>query len=384
MKFIVAPDSFKESLTAVQASQAMAKGIKQVFPEADIRMTPIADGGEGTCEVITQALGGEIYHTQVAGPLGEPTIATFGYVTDTRTAVIEVAEAIGIHLVPEESRDIWKASSFGVGQLLKTVLNHGATRIILGLGGSVTNDGGVGMLSALGLRVLDTAGSPLPATPLGLKQCASVEFTALDSRWNNVEIIIASDVTSPATGPGGASYIFGMQKGAHESDLPVLDKAIGRWVSALEDASNLVIDDHPGSGAAGALATGLLTFFNASIEPGADLILNLVNYADHCDEDCIVFTGEGKIDNQTSFGKGPARVAQLSKELGARVFAFGGLIEETANDLIPNCFDAVIPINRNIGDLTNALNSAEKNLYDASTMLCHILNASGGGKEKSQ
>lgn len=375
MKFIVAPDSFKESLTAVQASNAMAKGIKQVFPGSDIRITPIADGGEGTCEVITHALGGEIHYAQVAGPLGAPTSAAFGYVSDSRTAIIEVAEVIGIHLVPEKSRDIWNASSFGMGQLLETVLDHGATRIILGLGGSVTNDGGAGMLSALGLRILDATGNPLPATPLGLRKCASVEFSNFDSRWNNVEITIASDVTSPATGPNGASYIFGKQKGATEADLPILDEAIDRWVNALEDASNLSIDGHPGAGAAGAIATGLLAFFNVSIEPGAELILNLINYADHCDEDCIVFTGEGKIDNQTAFGKGPTRVAKLSKELGAQVFAFGGLVEKTANDLIPEYFDAVIPINRNIGDLANALTTAEENLYEASMMLCHILNA---------
>ena len=376
MKFIVAPDSFKESLSAVQASHAIAEGIRKVFPDSDVRLIPIADGGEGTCEVITQALNGDIHYTKITGPLGEQTRAKFGYVTSTHTAIIEVAEAIGIHLVPEDMRDIWNASSVGVGQLLQQVLDLGATKIIMGLGGSVTNDGGVGMLNALGVQVLDSSGAPLPATPRGLEHCVSVDFSAVDARWKNVQIVIASDVISPATGADGATYIFGRQKGACQADLPALDKAISKWVRALEKASSLQINDYPGSGAAGALATGLVAFFNASIKPGADLILNLVNYSDHCDNDCIVFTGEGKIDNQTAFGKGPARVAELSKELGAQVFAFGGLIDETAQDLVPTYFDAVIPINRDIGDLHNALNTAEENLYEASIMLCHILNAS--------
>lgn len=375
MKFIVAPDSFKESLSAVQASNAIAKGIRKVFPDPDIRLIPIADGGEGTCEVITHALGGEIHHTQVAGPMGEQTRAKFGYVFDNQTAIVEVAEAIGIHLVAEDARNIWSANSFGVGQLLQKVLDLGATRVILGLGGSVTNDGGVGMLNALGVQALDFSGSPLPATPRGLEQCVSVDFSALDPRWDDVQIIIASDVVSPATGPNGATHIFGQQKGARTTDLPALDNVISKWVKALENASSREINDYPGAGAAGAIATGLLAFFNVSITPGADLILDLVNYSDHCDKDCIVFTGEGKIDNQTAFGKGPARVAQLSKELGAQVFAFGGLIDKTADDLIPTYFDAVIPITRSIGDLQNALATAEENLSEASIMLCHILNA---------
>ncbi|WP_080796425.1 glycerate kinase [Corynebacterium pacaense] len=375
MRFIIAPDSFKESLSASQAALAMAAGIERVFVDADIRLIPIADGGEGTCEVITQALGGEIHRVQVRGPLGMETTAAFGYAPDSGTAIIEVAEAIGIHLIPAASRDIWRACSFGVGQLLQTALDMGAQRIILGLGGSVTNDGGAGMLHALGVRVLDSAGSPLPATPRGLQQCTSVDWSAVDPRWQEVEIVIASDVTSPATGPEGATYVFGPQKGAQLEDLPALDTAIGRWVTALEEASGRAIGEHPGAGAAGALATGLLAFFDATITPGADLILDLVDFSGQCDEDCIVFTGEGKIDAQTAVGKGPARVAELARKRGARAFAFGGLVDEGAQKLLPELFDAVIPINRSVGDLAGALAGAQGNLREASAMVCHILAA---------
>lgn len=375
MKFIVAPDSFKESLSGPQAAKAMATGIRNVFPEATVYSLPIADGGEGTCEVITNALGGRILQTLVTGPLGKATTAKFGFIAESQTAVIEVAEVIGIHLITPSERDIWRSSSTGVGELLQKTLEMGASRIILGLGGTVTNDGGVGMMSALGVHALDSAGNRISPTPLGLRKCTSVDPSRLDPRWKNVEILIASDVTSPATGPNGATYVFGTQKGAKSEDLPVLESAITNWVTALEENSPNEIRSSPGVGAAGALALGLFAYFNVSVESGADLILDLVAFADHCDEDAIVFTGEGKIDYQTRYGKGPARVAELSKQKSAQVFAFGGLIDQSASELIPELFDAVVPITRSIGDLEKAFLSAETNLVEASTMLCQVIQA---------
>lgn len=375
MKFIVAPDSFKESLSSYQAAKALSTGIRNVFPEAEIRSMPIADGGEGTCEVVTYALGGTIVQTQVTGPLGKPTKAKFGFISESQTAVIEAAEAIGIHLVEPNERDIWSASSTGVGELLQEALKLGASRIILGLGGTVTNDGGVGMMSALGVHALDSEGNRISPTPRGLQKCALIDASEIDPNWKSVEVLIASDVTSPATGETGATYIFGTQKGAGPEDLPSLDCAITNWVNALEEGTQNEIGHLPGTGAAGALGLGLIAYLDASISSGAELILELLGFTSHCDKHTIVFTGEGKIDNQTKYGKGPARVAELSRRIGAQVYAFGGLIDQSASDLIPAYFDAVIPITRSIGDLETALSKAEANLADASTMLCRVISS---------
>ncbi|ALC07117.1 glycerate kinase [Corynebacterium deserti GIMN1.010] len=375
MKFVLAPDSFKESLSSLDAVEALAAGIQEVYPHAHITKVPMADGGEGTCEVITNILGGEFISINVHDPLGAATTARFGFVAQSKTAIIEVAEAIGIHLIEAEARDIWAAQSFGVGELLTEALNQGAQKIILGLGGTVTNDGGAGMLSALGVQFKDKNGNTLDPTPRNLSACTSLDTSDLDPRWRTVEIILASDVTSPATGKEGATYIFGPQKGATPDSLEELDKSIATLVRALELHTGKAIDSLPGAGAAGALPIGLFALFSADMTPGADLILDLVKFDDLCTPDSFVLTGEGRIDNQTAVGKGPARVASRAKAQGSKVFAFGGLIDSSSTELTPALFDAIIPINRDVGDLKTALESAGPNLSRAAAMSCSILEA---------
>lgn len=375
MKFVLAPDSFKESLSSLDVVDALSEGIQRVFPYAQIQKIPMADGGEGTCEVITNIFGGEFINVDVQGPLGKPIQARFGYIEKSKTAVIEVAEAIGIHLIKPEERDIWSANSFGVGQLLNEALNQGAKKIILGLGGTVTNDGGAGMLSALGVKLLNDGGHVIEPTPKTLSSCASINTSDLNPLWGDIEITLASDVTSPATGVSGASYIFGRQKGASSNDLQHLDTGIAALVQTLELHTDKKINNLAGAGAAGALPIGLFALFKTHMVPGADLILDLINFDDQCTPESIVFTGEGRIDNQTVFGKGPARVAERAKQKGSKVFAFGGSVDNSASDLIPGLLDAIIPINRDIGDLESALKQTRTNLVKASEMTCRILSS---------
>lgn len=355
MKIVIAPDSFKESLTAVEACAAMAAGVRDILPDAEIIEIPMADGGEGTAHAFAAALDLEQHTTAVTGPLGDPVEAHWG--SDSATAVVELAEAAGIHLVVPVDRDIWAADTRGVGELLNAALDTTPQALIIGLGGSVTTDGGLGLLAALGVIAVDTDGHPAD-----LRHAAGITGE-LDPRWDDVQVVIAGDVDNPLCGPTGAAAVFGPQKGATDSDIPELDKALNHWADLLADytgTDSATIRDTPGAGAAGGVGAALLSVLHAEMRSGADLLLDLVGFRRQVADADLVLTGEGKIDAQTGHGKAPARVAEAAGQVP--VVAFGGRVDAAAECLVPGILTGTIGI-------SDPASSLEENLADAGTNL---------------
>lgn len=322
MKILLAPDSFKGALSAPDAAQAMANGLRRVLPAAECILLPIADGGEGTLDALLSATSGQRFTQTVMGPLGELVSASWGLLGDGETAVVELAEAAGLTLVPPERRDPKTATTFGVGELLLAATSYpGIRRIIIGLGGSATNDGGAGLLSALGVRFMDANSDVLPPGGAALQYLAAVDISGLRLDPATVELFIACDVDNPLTGPHGASAIFGPQKGATPEDVALLDAALERYGEVLQTPSR------PGSGAAGGTAFGLLYLFpHAQLRPGIDLVLDAIRFDEHLKDASFVLTGEGRLDGQTLGGKAVAGVARRAKAAGVPVGALVGSI----------------------------------------------------------
>ncbi|WP_459617060.1 glycerate kinase [Bordetella sp. 2513F-2] len=323
MKIVVAPDSFKESLSAPAAAQAIARGVRQASPDAEVVCVPMADGGEGTVQAVLAASSGQWRHAEVQGALGETREAAWGWLQDG-TAVVEMAAAAGLELTPAAQRDPLRASSAGVGQLVRAALDAGAHRIILGLGGSATNDGGTGMLAALGVRFLDAHDRPLPPGGGALGALARVDTSGLDARLREVRIEVACDVDNPLCGPHGASEVFGPQKGATPAQVRELD----RNLSHLADLCARVLPhdrrDTPGAGAAGGLGYAALAFLNAVFRPGVEIVAELGGLEAAMAGATLAFTGEGRMDAQTLRGKTPAGVARIAARAGVPVVALAG------------------------------------------------------------
>lgn len=327
MKIVIAPDSFKESLSAPEVAAAIARGWQQVFPEAECLLRPMADGGEGTVDALLAAVGGERRECRVRGPMGEPVAAHWGWLGQG-TAVIEMAAASGLHWVPREQRDARLASSFGTGELIVQALDDGATRIILGLGGSASNDGGAGLLQALGLRFVDAAGRELAPGGAALATLDRLDLSGLDARLHGVRIEVAADVDNPLCGPHGASAVFGPQKGATPAQVAELDAALGRF-AAITAAT--LGEDHaqfPGVGAAGGLGFAARAFLKASFRPGIELVAELCGLAEAVAGADLVITGEGRMDAQTLHGKTPMGVARVARGAGVPVIALAGSLGE--------------------------------------------------------
>ncbi|WAJ40001.1 glycerate kinase [Pseudomonas sp. GOM7] len=323
MKIVIAPDSFKESLSAPDVAAAIARGWQQVFPEAECLLRPMADGGEGTVDALLAAVGGERRECQVRGPMGTPVQAHWGWLGDA-TAVIEMAAASGLHWVPREQRDACLASSYGTGELIRQALDAGAKRIILGLGGSATNDGGAGLLQALGLRLLDEQGRELPPGGAALAGLDQLDLSGLDARLLSVQVEVAADVDNPLCGPRGASAVFGPQKGATPAQVEQLDAALGRFARI---AAATLGEDHagfPGVGAAGGLGFAARAFLKASFRPGIALVAELSGLAEAVAGADLVITGEGRMDAQTLHGKTPMGVAKVAQVAGVPVIALAG------------------------------------------------------------
>ncbi len=343
MKIVLAPDSFKGSLTSPLACDAMERGVLKVFKDACVKKVTIADGGEGTVEAIVSMRDGEYMHTLVEGPLGEKVNATWGLVSTEagKTAVIEMAEASGILITPKDKRDVKRASTYGTGQLIKAALDHGANRIIIGIGGSATNDGGAGMAEALGAKFYDKDGKILPRGGAALAKLHSIDLRDLDGRLANTECLIASDVKNPLCGKSGCSEIYGPQKGASKEDITLLDQALLNYAKiALRDVG-LDILNIEGSGAAGGLGAGLMLFANGKMQPGIELILNIIDF-ENIVKDCdLVITGEGFTDSQTANGKAPVGVASIAKRYQIPVICISGGISDDAVELYKHGIDAV-------------------------------------------
>ncbi|MGO1157382.1 glycerate kinase [Acinetobacter lwoffii] len=366
LTFVLAPDSFKESMSAAQACQAMQRGIQNVIPDAHIIHVPMADGGEGTVDALISSLKGQSIACEVTGPLPEQRIQTYwGLVDPGQTAVIEMAEANGIHLLKPSQRNPMLTSTYGTGEMIKQALDLSVKKIIIGLGGSVTNDGGAGMAQALGVRFLNHAGELIQVRGGNLDQVKSIDLSGLDPRLADTEIIVASDVNNPLCGPNGASYIFGPQKGATPEMVNQLDQNLGHFADVV---ARQIGRDHrhvAGAGAAGGLGFGLMAFTAASIRSGVELMIEQVQLSEKIAQADYVLTGEGKIDSQTSLGKTPFGVAQLAKQFNKPVIAFAGLVGEGIEDLFESGFSQIVGINPPDCPLEEALNNAEMNLEKA-------------------
>jgi glycerate 2-kinase len=322
--FIAAPNPFKGSLGAPAAAHAIALGIRDAVPEAEVIEVPVADGGEGTVEALVSAGGGELVGARVEGPLGDPVEASFGLIDGGRTAVVELASASGLPLVPEGRLDPRFTSTFGFGQLLEAARRRGVGRLIAGIGGSATNDAGAGMAQALGWRLLDAEGHELPRGGLALSRLASIDGGGVDPGWRRLEVAVAVDVTNPLTGPRGASAVYGPQKGATPEMIAELDAALGRFAELVGPD----IAERPGAGAAGGAGAGLLYFLGARLVRGAPLVVDEVALDEKLPGARAVFTGEGRVDEQTAYGKGPVEVARRARAAGVPAVLIAGSLGE--------------------------------------------------------
>jgi glycerate kinase len=376
-RFVLAPDSFKESMTAPDAVAAMERGIRAVFPDAECVAVPMADGGEGTVDALVAAMGGEHVAVDVLDGLGRPVRARYGLVAAENLAIVEIAAAAGIDLVAEADRDPRLTSSFGVGQLIADALDHGARRFIVGLGGSVTNDGGGGMLQALGARLLDARGDELPGGGAALARLDRIDLAAFDPRLAAADFRIASDVTNPLLGPNGASAIFGPQKGASDAVVRELDAALGTWARIVASTTGRDVATVPGSGAAGGLGAAFLAFFPAGMSRGVDVVMSAAHLADKIAGADYVLTGEGSIDSQTAGGKTPLGVVEAAALHGVPVIAFAGRIGVGAEIAYSLGFTALVPIIQGVSDLPRALADGPLNLERAVATSCRLLALQG-------
>ena len=373
MKFVLAPDSFKESITAKNAALAMKEGILKVFPNAECMIVPMADGGEGTVDSLVSYKNGKLLKVEVTGPLGRKVNAGYGLLGDGKTAVIEMASASGIHLVGLEERNPLHTTSYGTGELIRHALDQGVTRILLGIGGSATNDGGIGMLQALGASFKDVKGEELPFGGGGLEDLQLIDLSGLDQRIKNVKIDVACDVNNPLTGELGASYIFGPQKGASPEMVTYLDQNLKHYAEKIKEQFGIDIDCVEGAGAAGGLGAGLLAFLQAELKKGVDLVIEYTGLEEEIKDADFVFTGEGSIDGQTLFGKTPYGVADTAKKYEVPVIAFAGKIGDGADVLYEHGFTSIVGILKGVTSLEKALESGYENLAHAAETVCRIL-----------
>ncbi len=338
-RWLVAPQEFKGTLTATEAATALAEGLRQGAPGVELDVAPLADGGPGTVEALLAGVGGERVTRTVRGPLGAPVRATYGLLDSGRTAVIEMAAASGLSLLTPRERDPRHASTFGTGELMRAALDAGCERLILGLGGSATNDGGTGALAALGFRFLDEHGAPLPPGGAELKRLARVDASGRHPRLSEVELLVASDVTAPLLGPDGASRLFGPQKGADEATVAELESALARLAEVVSpENANL-----PGAGAAGGFGYGLTALAGGKLVSGYGLVARTLRLPERLAAAEAVLTGEGRFDRQTALGKGPGVLAREARALGRRTVMFAGIVTP---DMYPSTspFDEVVEV----------------------------------------
>ena len=358
MKFVIAPDSFKNGMTAKQAANAIKTGLKRIFPEATYILVPMADGGEGTVQSLVDATKGRLLTAEVTGPLGKPVNATYGILGDQYTGVIEMSQASGIQYVTKTTRNPLKATTFGTGELILKALDQGVNRLIIGIGGSATNDGGAGMAQALGAELLDDSGQAIQLGGGNLNQLKQIRVTQIDPRIKKTEIIIASDVTNPLIGKQGASAVFGPQKGATPEMVQLLDQNLTHYAKVLQRDLGLDLANRPGAGAAGGLGAGLVAFTNATMKKGIDIVIEysgLKNKAQNAD---YVFTGEGGIDFQTKYGKTPYGVALTTKAVApdAPVIVIAGNVGKGIDELYAdNAIDAIFTSVSGVKSLREAL-----------------------------
>ena len=375
MKVVIAPDSYKGCLSALEVAKAMERGVLSVFPSAEVRKIPIADGGEGTVAALVTATNGQLRQAEVTDPLGNKISAHWGVLGDGRTAVIEMAAASGLPLVPKEKRDPRVTTTYGTGELIKAALAEGLAKIIIGIGGSATNDGGTGMARALGVRFLDAAGQEVAAGGGSLAEICQIDATGLDPRLKNTEIVVACDVDNPLCGTRGASAVFGPQKGATPEMVQQLDAGLAKYASCARQATGRDVAEKAGAGAAGGLGAGLMFFTPAQLKPGVEIVLDAVGFSDIVRDADFVITGEGRTDFQTAFGKAPVGVAKVAKTHGAPVFCISGGLGEGADDVLAQGIDAVMSICDRPLSLEECMAAAAQLIEPAAARLSRIVMA---------
>jgi glycerate kinase len=372
MKILIAPDSFKGSNSSVAVANRIEAGAKRVFPSAEIVKIPIADGGEGTVEALVLGAGGEFHQAIVTGPMGKPVTATYGILSNG-TGVIEMAAASGLPLVPENERNPLNATTFGVGELMLEVLDRGCASIVIGLGGSATNDGGVGMAQALGVSFKDKSGRELELGASRIAQLATVDASGMSAKISGASIVIASDVNSPLCGPKGASHVFGPQKGADVDMVKELDSALAHLADTVKAQLGIDIANTPGAGAAGGLGYGLMAFCGAKMKPGIETVMDSVGMDERLEGCDIVITGEGKIDGQSVFGKVPVGVAQRAKKYGVPVLAIVGGIGDGAEAVYDHGVDSIMSSVNNAMPLSEAIANGDALLEEAAERAMRIV-----------
>ncbi|WGE56286.1 glycerate kinase [Actinobacillus equuli subsp. haemolyticus] len=373
MKIVIAPDSFKESLTALEVAQSIEGGFRRIFPDAQYIKVPMADGGEGSVQSLIDATKGELLEVEVTAPLGNKVTGFLGISGDKQTAFIEMAAASGLHLVPFEQRNPLKTTSFGTGELIKKALDLGVKKILLGIGGSATNDGGVGMLQALGASFKNAAGEEIGFGGEQLQQISQISLENLEPRLQSVEFEVACDVNNPLCGEHGASAVFGPQKGATPEMVQTLDNALAHFADIALAQQGIAIANHAGAGAAGGMGGGLLLLPNVQLKAGVQIIIEATRLAEHIQDADLVITGEGRMDAQSIAGKTPVGVAKTAKQFDVPVIAIVGCLREDYNVVYQHGIDAVFPIIRQLNSLEETLKQGRENLESSAENVARLI-----------
>ncbi|QQP70572.1 glycerate kinase [Carnobacterium sp. CS13] len=373
MKIVIAPDSFKESLTALEAANAIEEGFKKVFPDAEYVKIPMADGGEGTVQFLVDATKGRLETLIVQGPLGEPVEGFYGISGDGTVAIIEMAAASGLHLVPPSERNPLITSTWGTGELIQDALNKGVKEILIGIGGSATNDGGAGMIQCLGGELLDKKGQQIIPSGIGLADLVSIDLAKLNPKLKEVEIKVACDVDNPLTGPKGASYVYGFQKGGTLEQVEQLDQNLAHFARLIRQDLNQDIEFVAGAGAAGGLGGALLAFLGGKLQNGGELVSGLVGLADEVRNADLVITGEGGVNHQTIYGKTPICVAKIAQRYQVPVIAIAGRLSGDYEAIYEHGVTAVFSILSEITSLESALETGYENIKQTAQNIAAVI-----------
>jgi len=372
MNILVAPDSFKGSLSAVEFCEITEKAILSICPDASVTKFPLADGGEGTVEALVLNTGGQIYQEQVTGPLGEAVKARYGILGDKKTAVIEMASAAGLALIPAERKNPFHTTTYGVGELILKAASRGCNKIIIGLGGSATNDGAAGVMQALGFQLLDKNKKPIKKGAEGLLSLEEIKTGSRNENLDKIEFIVACDVENPLLGKSGASYTYAQQKGAQPDQFPLLEKSLSRYNEIIIRDLHQSVANIPGAGAAGGMGAGLMAFLNATLKPGFDIIKDYTQIERCLQKADVVITGEGCIDSQTIYGKLPVGIGRLAKKHHVPVFAVVGGIGEDIDAIYENGITSIVSTVERPMELKESIKCADTLLYRAVQRLMRV------------
>lgn len=373
---VLAPDSFKESMTAKEVCEAMERGIRKANSQIRCIHVPMADGGEGTMQSLVDATGGRVYSKEVVGPLGNNVVAEYGILGNGEIGVIEMASASGIHLVDSEKRNPLITTTFGTGQLIKACLDKGVKKLLIGIGGSATNDGGAGFIQALGGRLLDENGDDLSYGGGALAKLHTIDLSNLDERLKYVSVEVACDVNNPLCGKEGASYVFGPQKGATREMIEILDQNLSHYAEVIKEQLGKDVISKAGAGAAGGLGAGLMAFLDVKLKSGIEMVIEYANLEEKVRDAGMVWTGEGSIDFQTQYGKTPLGVAIIAKKYNKPVIALAGRVGNDIDVLYDKGIDAIFGIMRGVTSIEEALVKGPENVEKTSENIIRLLNIS--------